>query len=371
MPKKKREQAEAIVEEAPSLVPTRRSGLSVLGEVSLVAEGVRVPLEVRLAHLERRRLTCPVTTELLKLTSDYEASVDAMLARHIAQHPAYPWFSHVKGCGPENIAKVVAEIEAFGRYYPVGDPMIPHYVNREPEEYQKVIDPEDYPLAKHAQVISTATYRTLVVTEYTREGRRYFHYKVVGKDRNWTTEVLRGVWVEGIERLATPSKLRKLSGHMPGLKREKGHLLAYNETLKMLMWRMGTSLMRAGGKFYSFYSTYKLYLIERETAKGTKIMPTPKVRLCPACQKEVIKRAARFCPDCNGPLSLKTEPPGVLYQGHLHDMAAARMQQAFLDALWAAWRDALGLPVMKPYPHEFQAKSHHEEWIKYQDWMDK
>jgi hypothetical protein len=323
------------------LSPSRRSSFAMLGDVSLTIEKVRVKLIVREKHLNRRRETCTDTLEILAATREFEEFVDGKLAARLMEHPAWAWVSRIKGCGPENVAKVIARIENFGHFYDPGDPMIPSYVHREPEMYF-VLVPED----KEDEVVGD----------------------IVDRIDTWLVVEKVGIWVAGIERLTTPSKLRKLAGHMPGMKREVGKKIGYDQTLKMLMWRMGRSLMRAEGKFYGFYSSYKAYLIARETQKGTKIMPTPKARFCPACTKEVIKKAARFCPDCNGPLSLKNEPPGVLYQGHLHAMAKARMQQAFLDSLWAAWREALGLPVCTPYPIQFLG---HHDAIHYRDWYEK
>lgn len=339
--KEKQSRKPKVAKPEIQLTPSRRSSFAMLGKVCLLTEHIRVELTVSEKHLERRRETCPDTLEVLAMARQFEEFVDGKLAQRLVEHPAWPWVSRIKGCGPENVAKVIARIEKFGHWYDVGDLLIPAYVHREPEMYFTLI-PED----QEDEVVGN----------------------IVDKIDTWLVVEKVGIWVAGIERLTTPSKLRKLAGHMPGMKREAGKKLGYDQTLKMLMWRMGGSLMRAEGKFYGFYSSYKAYLINRETAKGTKIMPTPRERFCPACKKEVIKKAARFCPDCNGPLSLKTEPPGVLYQGHLHMMAKARMQQAFLDSLWAAWREALGLPVCIPYPIQFLG---HRDAIKYQDWCEK
>jgi hypothetical protein len=44
------------------------------------------------------------------------------------------------------------------------------------------------------------------------------------------------------------------------------------------------------------------------------------------------------------------------------------MRQAFLDSLWAAWREALGLPVVTPY---VQSHLQHQDIIPWQSWMDR
>jgi hypothetical protein len=189
------------------------------------------------------------------------------------------------------------------------------------------------------------------------------------------------------------------------MRRKAGEKIHYNQRLKMLFFRLASSLMRVkgyrwvadpaaegytgniddltyseklaryhmpdpaiDGKFYVFYCQYKDHLIRRETAKGTKIVPTPKERFCFNCNKEVVKKAAKFCPDCHEPLSLKTEPPGVLYKGHLHLLALHRMEQMFSDQLWVAWRKTLGLPLRQPYPVEFLG---HSQILSPEDFMDK
>jgi hypothetical protein len=308
------------------LRPTRKSSLEVLGDASMIAEGVRTRAEIRLSHLARRGETCPDTAKILVAAQQFEAVADGMLAERIEVHPVWPYVSHIKGCGRENVAKVIARIEKFGRFYDVGDPVIPPYVTREPEEYPF--------LNRNTDEIE---YRT-------------------------------GIWVAGIERLTMPSKLRKLAGRVPGLRREKGKKIMYDQTLKMLTWRLGSSLMKAQGRFYEFYETYRAEMEKKLQASGIRIVPTPKGRMCFECDKEVVLKAARFCPDCGGPLSLKKEPEGMIYRGHVHNRAAARMTQMFLDSLWAAWRESLGLPVVTPY---VQSKLQHQDIIPWQHWMDK
>jgi len=353
---------EFMSEERPVAVRVRRTPLAMLSDASMAIEHFRVAATVREKHLEKRGQSCPDTQELILRSMDLEDWVNGRLAGYMEPHPAYWWFSHIKGIGKENIAKVIGEIEGFGRFYPVGDSWIPAYVHRLPESY----------------------------------------YKLDGSKLVEET----GVWVEGIERCTTPSKLRVHAGWAPGIKRRVGETLRYNARLKMLVWRLAVSLMRVkgyswvadpsllgysgdvdklaskdgkgktlyhvpdparNGKFYSFYCEYHDYLVRREVAKGTNIIPTPKARFCAACQKDVVKKAAKFCPDCHGPLSLKTEPPGYLYEGHLHNMVMRRTGQLFLDLLWVAWREGLGLPLRTPYSVEYGG---HSRIITCQDMMD-
>jgi hypothetical protein len=307
------------------LKPIRKPPLAMLANAELAMEKITVMAKVRLRHLERRGNTCPDTEELLRRVKPIDDWLVERMASYLESNPAYWWFSHIKGIGGENIAKIIGGIEGFGRYYDVGDPIIPPYVKREPEEY-------------------------------------------ITLDEGSNEIVKTGTWVEGIERLLTPSKQRVLIGHAPGLKRRRGERHSYDATLKMLFHRLGTSLMRAKGAFYEFYLGYRDYLENRVTSEGKKIIPTPRARYCAKCDKEVIKKAAKFCPDCGEPLSQKTEPPGVIYEGHIHMMAQRKMEQLFSDLLNVVWRQGLGLPVREPYPVE---RLGHSGIIRPEDMMDK
>ncbi len=310
----------------PDLTQVRHNPLAMLGDASMAVERVRIAARIRLSHLSKRGETCEDTQELMHRAQLLEEWVDGRLAAYLSVHPAAWWFTHVKGVGGENIAKVISRIEAFGKWYDPEDEMIPPYVHRQPEEYTFLDRSTD------------------------------------------KTETKMGIWVAGIERLTTPSKLRKLAGLVPGMRKESGKVLPYDDELRMLTWRLGLSLIRAGGKFYDFYVVYKDYLVVRETGAGHRIVPTPRQRMCFNCDKEVTKKAAKFCPDCSGPLSLKTEPEGVLYQGHVHEMATRRMRQHFMDLLWVAWRKGAGLPLRQPYPVEYGG---HSRIITCEDMMDK
>lgn len=314
-------------EEYRTLKPTRRSPLAVVSNAAMTFEREVVRCQVRLTHLKKRGRTCPYTERLLARVQPIKESTVEMLAELIEGHPAYWWFSHIKGIGRENISKLCGEIENFGRYYEIGDPRIPSEVQREPEEY-------------------------------------------VYLDEEQNTVASIGIWVAGIERLTLPSKQRVFLGHAPGIKRKRGEKHSYSSRGKMLLWRVGTSLIRVpDGSYANEYHAYKDYLTERELAKGTKIIPTLKERYCPACEKEVVKKAARYCPDCHGPLSMKEEPPGVLYKGHLDLMARRRMQQLFSDHLNVVWRRSLGLSVREtPYAVEYKG---HSTIIYPEDMMDK
>lgn len=80
-------------------------------DAGLTLEKLRVQEQVRRTHLEKQGRVDKYTDELLKRTKDLEDYVDDTVAVLVKQHPAYPWFSRIKGCGRENVAKVVGNID--------------------------------------------------------------------------------------------------------------------------------------------------------------------------------------------------------------------------------------------------------------------
>ena len=223
----------------------RRSALVVVSNAAIALEGIRIAAQVRLTHLAKREATCSYTEQILERAREFEGWADSELADLVRKHPAAPWFTHVRGTGGESIGKVLGHIEAFARFYHVGDRMIPDHIKRE-----------------------------LVMVPIPVEGKQ---------DEFIETPM---IWVEGIERLTTPSKLRKLAGLLPGQKRETGKKLGFNAELRTMLWRLGTQLLRACGKYNNFYTDYRRRLENRLMDEGVRILPTPKGRFCPACSVE-------------------------------------------------------------------------------------
>jgi len=85
--------------------------LSTMVDAALTIERLRVASEVRQSHLTRQGKQDPETDELHRRLKDLEDFVDGRVAYLIQGHPAYHWFSQIKGIGKENIGKVVAEID--------------------------------------------------------------------------------------------------------------------------------------------------------------------------------------------------------------------------------------------------------------------
>ena len=167
---------------------SNRRPLVIYSDAAINISKTRVRLQVRLSHLEKRGAACPDTEELLRRTAELENWVDKQLGGYVETHPTWPWISRIKGTGKELIGKVLGLIESFGKYYEPGDIMIPPYINREP---------------------------VIVPVFVNNNGGDEFIEKPM-------------VWVEGIERLINPSKLRTYAGIRPGLDREKGKKLRYN-----------------------------------------------------------------------------------------------------------------------------------------------
>ena len=299
------------------------------------AQKMRVSAQNRITHLGKVGSQTPDTETFLDLAKLVEGFTAGRLADYILPHPTWPWASRILGVGAGNLPKVTGLIEAFGTHYDVGAPEIPPFVTREPEAYKVVVAG-----------------------------------KVVEKV---------GIWVEGIERLSMVSKLWKYSGwdvDPTGVatKRKSGQKITFNDDLKVATYRLGGAIVRAGsgptedapnrkaGIWYTGgdraegysrgYAGHRSVIRSMKETQGFRIMPTPEERMCYNCDPPlvVVKKKALYCPVCGGKLSLKEEPPGVLYLGHLHQMAMRLMIKDWLICLWVVWRQALpGLPTPPPY----------------------
>ncbi len=86
-------------------------GLAEWVDTQLAVEKIRVAVQVRNTHLAKRKRVDDETKELETKLADVESFVDEYVAKQIEDHPAYHWFSKVKGVGKKNIPKVVGLIE--------------------------------------------------------------------------------------------------------------------------------------------------------------------------------------------------------------------------------------------------------------------
>ena len=85
--------------------------LMTMVNAALSIEKLRVATEVRLSHLARDGKHDLETDELHRHLKDLESFIDERVAYLTESHPAYHWFSQVKGVGGENIGKVLAPID--------------------------------------------------------------------------------------------------------------------------------------------------------------------------------------------------------------------------------------------------------------------
>ncbi|MDI6883047.1 MAG: hypothetical protein QMC93_01045 [Patescibacteria group bacterium] len=217
----------------------------------LQIEKLRVAAQVRQTHLGKQNRKDLETDELLARIRVLENYADNRLGKLLEEHPAYLWFSRVKGVGRENIAKVVGLVD--------------------------------------------------------------------------------------IDRANTISSLWKFAGYHvengKAPKRQKGGgKLSYNSRLRSMSWRLGSSLLRARGKFYDFYSQEKEKYIQKCSQKGIKIVS--------ASQLPKDEKGKRY------------EPEGVISEGHIHNYALRKMIKLFLACLWLVWRERVGLPIRPSYPIE-------------------
>jgi hypothetical protein len=295
-------------------LPKPVNATAFLAEQSMVMERARVAAQVRLSHIKKYGASDKETEEVMKRTKSVEDFVDSLLKSRTDDHPTAPWLKQITGCVTkkgilaEPICKVIGMIDSFGKYYPKGDMMIPAHITCESE------------------------------TDETGQ--------------EW-------IWVEGIERFTTPSKLNKFACMDPGNKQQKGKLNTGSKQLKTVLFRvMSLLFMMTKNRYYDHYISYKAWKTSELIMAGKKIRPTPAGRYCAACEEEFTLKAGLFCPKCGEKLSKKEEPEGVVWEGHLDMMCRRQTLKLFLSHLWVVYRQAKNLSVRAPYPVEHMEGQH-------------
>jgi len=71
----------------------------------------RVAAQVRETHLEKNNKSCDLTKEVLSKAMKFEEWLNEQIKDYVKAHPAYDWFSRVKGIGHLNIGKVLSLID--------------------------------------------------------------------------------------------------------------------------------------------------------------------------------------------------------------------------------------------------------------------
>jgi len=90
----------------------KRGTLGALVDFQLQFEKALTALKIRNTHLKKNGTPDKATEDLLEESEKFKKEfILAPVATLLKNHPAYPWFSRVKGVGNENIAKVVSLID--------------------------------------------------------------------------------------------------------------------------------------------------------------------------------------------------------------------------------------------------------------------
>jgi len=293
--------------------------LSNLVDAELAIERERVSLDIRISHLDLQDRTCIDSEETRDKLLEIEHWIEGRISRIICDHPAYHWFSKVRGVGKENIGKCISGIRI--------KPEKGYRKNKATGDMELV----DLP---YASTIS-------------------------------------GVWSYIGFGLDEDNKaMRKVSG-------EK---LRYNADLRTMWWRLGSSLLKTSirhkcskcgelvgqssipkhkcadatfrtvtlSKFSAYYLKEKDKYTTRFINEGCKIVPA----------EQLPKNAE----------GKRYEPEGIKSEGHIHNMAMRKMLKLFAGCLFLVWREAEGLPPTKPYAIDILK---HDTMIHPWDMVDK
>ena len=84
---------------------------SIIVDMIYYVQKARVSAQVRKSHFEKQDKKCDVTERILERTKEFEDWLNDELSSQVKIHPAYSWFSKVKGIGNVNIGKVIGPID--------------------------------------------------------------------------------------------------------------------------------------------------------------------------------------------------------------------------------------------------------------------
>ena len=99
-------QTEAMLESVRQM-----SDFSWLVHIQLAIERLRIATQVRLTHLAKQNKADAPSEEAFGRLKELESWIDIRVAEKLAYHPAYHWFSTIKGIGSENIGKVLRYLD--------------------------------------------------------------------------------------------------------------------------------------------------------------------------------------------------------------------------------------------------------------------
>lgn len=89
---------------------TDKSGLSAIVDAVMVFDKPLTAAKIRQSHLAKQNLYDPETKLFQEKMEALKNDLLDMVAAFTGAHPAYPWFSRIRGIGKENIAKVLCQI---------------------------------------------------------------------------------------------------------------------------------------------------------------------------------------------------------------------------------------------------------------------
>lgn len=335
------------------------TNLSNFTDVHMKIQKLDIATGNRIKHLKKQGKTDDRAEHIHQIAVDFAEIVVGYIAEEFRNHPTYPWTSRIKGCGLEAAAK------------PIG-------------------------------IIEGVTFRDALLSDLKDAGIEITRQEY--KEHRADLEI-KYPWVfqrrSGIYAFDTPSRLRRFAGLAPVdgktekvARGQKG--LHYNPELRMMLWRLLTRLLQQcdyrcpdcgkkvvkesvsckycganirdriveeRGVWYQKYLENDDYYMRRFERDGIKVMPTQSGRFCPVCLEEkAVPLTTKNCPDCGEKLMKKEEPPGVIWRGHVVNMAKRRTIRLWLDCLWLVWREALGLPTRTPYSVEYQGHHLIDPW---------
>ena len=313
--KQRKEREAKKIEKLVSMSP-----LNALVDAQLSIEKPRINAQIRQTHLKKQGRSDPETDALLEKLLDVESYVDGRVASYMQPHPAYPWFSRVKGIGDENIAKVIGLVDI-----------------------------------KRATTVSALRKFAGYAPEEGEDGLFHGAKKVKGKKLSYNSKLRTTCWRIGSSLLKAglrqqclkcnavigqgsidQEKVDKTSGEI--LKKEGECPKCKNTTFRAI----------AETKFGVYYLAQKEHYIQRFLNEGKEIVP-----------------ATKLPKDAKGK---RYETDKLISEGHVHSMALRKMIQMFLAMLWLEWRLGEGLPIREPYPIE---KLGHTHIYKPEDFVDR
>lgn len=294
--------------------------LNALVDAQLAIEKLRINMLIRQTHLKLQGRNDPETDALLDQLLAIEAYVDDRVAALIQAHPAYVWFSRVKGIGDENIAKIIGLVDIekartisglwkFAGYAPeVGEDGLLHGAKK--TKGQKL------------------EYNSKLRTTCFRLGTSLLKASLRQQCTKCNTIVGQGtINKETVDK--NSGEITKAEGECPKCK---------NTTFRAI----------AETKFGAFYLAQKESYTQRALSQGKQIVP--------ATQLPKDEKGKRH------------ETDKLISEGHIHFMALRKMIKMFLACLWLSWREAAGLPVSEPYSSE---KLGHVHIYKPEDFIDR